>query len=68
MPLVIPRLRRWVVFAAGLLCLVVAGAYIHRRRQASNVFKQIPHKMNVDIQQTAEAATESFYSEAICNW
>src|SRR5215470_514939 len=54
MPLVIPRLRRWVVFAAGLLCLVVAGAYIHRRRQASNVFKQIPPKMNVDIQQTAE--------------
>src|SRR5215470_6147369 len=54
MPLVIPRLRRWLVVAAGLLCLVVAGAYIHRRRQASNVFKQIPSKMNVEIQQTAE--------------
>jgi hypothetical protein len=36
------------------LCLVVAGAYIHRRRQARSVFKQIPAKMNLDIQQTAE--------------
>ena len=54
MPIQIPRLRRWLVLAAGLLCLVVAGAYIHRRRQAREVFKQIPAKMNLDIQQTAE--------------
>ena len=54
MPLAIPRLRRWLVLAAGLLCLVVAGAYIHRRRQVRDVFKQIPGKMNFDIQQTAE--------------
>jgi lipopolysaccharide export system protein LptA len=54
MPLQIPRLRRWLVLAAALLCLVVAGAYIHRRRQARAVFKQIPAKMNLDIQQTAE--------------
>jgi lipopolysaccharide export system protein LptA len=42
------------VLAAGLLCLVVAGAYVHRRRQAREVFKQIPAKMNLNIQQTAE--------------
>jgi lipopolysaccharide export system protein LptA len=54
MPIQIPRLRRWLVLAAGLLCLVVAGAYVHRRRQAREVFKQIPAKMNLDIQQTAE--------------
>ena len=54
MPLQIPRLRRWLVLAAALLCLIVAGAYIHRRRQARAVFKQIPAKMNLDIQQTAE--------------
>jgi lipopolysaccharide export system protein LptA len=54
MPLQIPRLRRWLVLAAGLLCLIVAGAYIHRRRQVRDVFKQIPAKMNFDIQQTAE--------------
>lgn len=54
MPLQIPRLRRWLVLAAALLCLIVAGAYIHRRGQARAVFKQIPAKMNLDIQQTAE--------------
>ncbi|HZS97113.1 MAG TPA: LPS export ABC transporter periplasmic protein LptC [Terriglobales bacterium] len=54
MPLQISRLRRWLVLAAALLCLIVAGAYIHRRRQARAVFKQIPAKMNLDIQQTAE--------------
>jgi lipopolysaccharide export system protein LptA len=54
MPIQIPRLRRWLVLAAGLLCLVVAGAYVHRRRQTRAVFKQIPAKMNLDIQQTAE--------------
>ena len=54
MPIQIPRLRRWLVLAGVVLCLVVVGAYVHRRRQASEVFKQIPAKMNVDIQQTAE--------------
>ncbi len=54
MPLQIPRLRRWLVVAALLLSLAVAGAYIYRRRQARDVLKQIPGKMNLDIQQTAE--------------
>jgi lipopolysaccharide export system protein LptA len=54
MPIQIPRLRRWLVLAGVVLCLVVAGAYVHRRRQAREVFKQIPAKMNLNIQQTAE--------------
>jgi lipopolysaccharide export system protein LptA len=54
MALQIPRLRRWLVLAALVLSLVVAGAYLHRRHQASDVLKQIPGKMNLDIQQTAE--------------
>ncbi len=54
MPLQIPRLRRWLVLAAVLLSLSVAGAYLHRRRLARDVLKQIPGKMNLDIQQTAE--------------
>ncbi len=54
MPLQIPRLRRWLVLAAVLLILIVARAYIHRRTQARDVLKQIPGKMNLDIQQTAE--------------
>src|SRR5258707_7024557 len=54
MPIQIRRLRRWLVVAALTLCLVVVGVYVHRRRQVREVFKQIPAKMNVDIQQTAE--------------
>jgi lipopolysaccharide export system protein LptA len=54
MPLQIPRLRRWLLLATAVLCLIVAGAYIHRRRQAHAVFKEIPAKMNLEIQQTAE--------------
>src|SRR5215470_16627757 len=54
MPLAIPRLRRWLVAAALALSLVVAGVYLHRRRQVHDVLKQLPGKMNVEIQQTAE--------------
>jgi lipopolysaccharide export system protein LptA len=54
MPIQIPRLRRWLVLAALMLCLVVVGVYVHRRRQVRDAFKQIPAKMNVNIQQTAE--------------
>ena len=54
MPVAIPRLRRWLVVAAVLLSLVVASVYLHRRRQLRAVLKQIPAKMNVEVQQTAE--------------
>src|ERR1700756_1062507 len=54
MPLQIPRLRRWLVAAALVLICVVAGIYVHRRHQSRDVLKQIPAKMNLDIQQTAE--------------
>ena len=50
----IPRLRRWFVLAAIAVCMVVAGVYLHRRRQVREVLKHIPGKMNVEIQQTAE--------------
>ncbi|HMK21024.1 MAG TPA: LPS export ABC transporter periplasmic protein LptC, partial [Terriglobales bacterium] len=54
MPLAILRLRRWLVAAALALSLVVAGVYLHRRLQVRDVLKQLPGKMNVEIQQTAE--------------
>jgi lipopolysaccharide export system protein LptA len=54
MPLQIPRLRRWLVAAALLLSALVLGIYVHRRHQSRDVLKQIPGKMNLDIQQTAE--------------
>ena len=54
MPLQITRLRRWFALAALALILVVAGVYIHRRRQVRDVLKNVPGKIGVDIQQTAE--------------
>jgi lipopolysaccharide export system protein LptA len=54
MHLQISHLRRWLVLAACLLSLAVVGAYVHRRRQVRDVLKQIPAKMNLDIQQTAQ--------------
>jgi lipopolysaccharide export system protein LptA len=54
MPVSISHLRRWFVLAAVFVCLVVAGVYLHRRRQVREVLKHIPGKMNVDVQQTAE--------------
>lgn len=54
MPFQIPRLRRLLVAAALLLSLVVAGVYFHRRHQSRDALKQIPSKMNIEIQQTAE--------------
>src|ERR1700740_259321 len=54
MTLQIPRLRRWLVAAALVLICVVAGIYVHRRHQSRDVLKQIPGKMNLEIQKTAE--------------
>lgn len=54
MPLAIAHLRRWLVAAALALCLLVAAVYLHRRGQVRDVLKQLPGKMNVELQQTAE--------------
>jgi lipopolysaccharide export system protein LptA len=54
MPIFITRLRHWVAFAAIAVSLVVAGAYLHRRKQGRDVLKSVPGKIGLDIQQTAE--------------
>src|SRR6266436_3959776 len=54
MPLEIPRLRRWFALAAIVATLAVLGVYVHRRSQIRDVLKNVPGKMGVDIQQTAE--------------
>jgi len=53
MPLQIYRLRRLLVATAVLLTLFVAGMYFYARSRATNVLKQIPGKMGIDIKQTA---------------
>src|SRR5450631_148061 len=53
MPLKIYRLRRLLAVTAVLLTLVVAGMYFYARSKATNVLKQFPGKIGLDIKQTA---------------
>ena len=53
MPLQIYRLRRLLAGTAVLLTLFVAGMYFYARSRATNVLKQIPGKMGIEIRQTA---------------
>jgi lipopolysaccharide export system protein LptA len=48
------RLRRWLAVAAIILILVVAGVYFYIRRGVQDVLKQVPGKIGVEIQQTAQ--------------
>src|SRR6266496_1891451 len=53
MPLPVYRLRRLLAATALLLTLVVTGMYFYARSRATNVLKQIPGKIGLDIKQTA---------------
>jgi lipopolysaccharide export system protein LptA len=50
----VSRLRRWLALAAVLFMLVVAGVYVHIRKSVQDVLKQVPNKIGVEIQQTAQ--------------
>jgi len=54
MPLPVSRLRR--LFAAGaiLMVLMVAGMYLYARWRVRNALHDIPKKIGIEIQQTAE--------------
>jgi lipopolysaccharide export system protein LptA len=49
----ISRLRRALVVAVMLVCAVVLGAYFYARHRVQNALKQIPAKMGLEIQQSA---------------
>jgi lipopolysaccharide export system protein LptA len=59
MPLQISHLRRW--FAAGVigLLLVVAVVYFYARSKVQNALKEVPAKIGVEIQQSAQGFTYS---------
>lgn len=59
MPLNIPRLRRWLVTAAVALSCLVAASYFYARHRLQNNLKQIPDKIDVEIQQSAKGFTIS---------
>ncbi len=54
MVLPVSRLRRWFALGAILMVLVVAGMYFYARWRVSKAVHEIPAKIGLDIQQTAE--------------
>jgi lipopolysaccharide export system protein LptA len=59
MSLQIPRLRRWFAAATIGLLLVVAGVYFYARKRVENALKEVPAKIGVEIQQSAQGFTYS---------
>ena len=59
MSLKISSLRRW--FAAGALAVVllVSGAYFYARYRVTNALKEVPGKIGLEIQQSAQGFTIS---------
>lgn len=54
MPLPITRLRRWFAAAAILMIAIVAGMYFYARWRVRGAIHEIPAKVGLNIQQTAE--------------
>src|SRR4029077_20249545 len=59
MALEISHLRRWFVAATIGLLLVVAGVYFYARKRVENALKEVPAKIGVEIQQSAQGFTYS---------
>ena len=54
MSLPVSRLRRWFALGAILMVAIVAGMYFYTRWRVREVVHDIPAKIGLDIQQTAE--------------
>jgi lipopolysaccharide export system protein LptA len=59
MPLDVSRLRRWFALAAIALSLVVAGAYLYAHWRARNALKEVPGRIGLEVQQSAQGFTVS---------
>ena len=59
MDLFISHLRRWFAAAAVALCLVVLAVYFHARHNVQNALTQVPDKLGIQVQQTAQDFTIS---------
>jgi len=54
MTLPVTRLRRWFAAAAILMIAIVAGMYFYARWRVRGAIHEVPAKVGLDIQQTAE--------------
>ncbi len=59
MRVTIRGLRRWIVGAASLLLVVVAGFVIYGRNRFRHIEKDLPGRLGINIQQTANTITFS---------
>jgi lipopolysaccharide export system protein LptA len=59
MSLSISRLRRWFAVAAVVVCLLVAGTYFYAKHRVQNALRQVPGKIGINIQQSAQGFTIS---------
>ena len=59
MDLFVTRLRQWFALTAISACLVVLGVYFHTRHNVQNALKQVPGKLGLEIQQSAQEFTIS---------
>jgi lipopolysaccharide export system protein LptA len=59
MPISIRRLRIWFVAALVFLCLLLVAVYFYSRHRVQNALKQIPGKIGLEIQQSAQGFTLS---------
>jgi lipopolysaccharide export system protein LptA len=54
MPLPVSRLRRWFAAGAILMVAIVAGMYGYARWRMRHALHEVPQKIGIEIQQTAE--------------
>jgi lipopolysaccharide export system protein LptA len=54
MPLPVTRLRRWFAVSAVVMIAIVAGLCLSVRWRVRNVVHEVPKKLGVEVQQTAE--------------
>jgi lipopolysaccharide export system protein LptA len=54
MPIAVTRLRRWFAVGAIAVTLMVAGAYFYARYRVRNALTEIPEKIGLEIQQSAQ--------------
>jgi lipopolysaccharide export system protein LptA len=59
MSISIPRLRRWFAGGAIFVCLAVLGTFFYLKHRVQNALKQVPGKIGVEIQQSAQGFTIS---------
>jgi len=59
MPISIARLRRWFAAAAIFISIVVLGAYFYAHHRLQNALTQVPGKIGINIQQSAQGFTIS---------